>query len=47
MSSTHVQTFINLLRTEPKNCLKDLKFGYLQNQAIKLIERVKLIQKQA
>lgn len=47
MSSAHVQNFINLSRTEPKNCLKELKFGYLQNQGIKLVERLKLIQNQA
>ena len=38
MSSAHVQNFINLPRTEPKNCLKELKFGYLQNQDNKLVE---------
>ena len=38
MSNAHVQNFINLSRTEPKNCLKELKFGYLQNQDIKLVE---------
>ena len=46
-SSAQLQTFINLLRTEPKNCLKELKFGYLQNTGIKLVERLKLIQKRA
>ena len=46
-SSAQLQTFINLLRTEPKNCLKELKFGYLQNKGIKLGERLKLIQKRA
>lgn len=47
MSSVHVQNFINLSRTEPKNCLKELKFSYLQNQGIKLGERLKLIQNRA
>lgn len=46
-SSAQLQTLINLLRTEPKNCLKELKFGYLQNKGIKLGERLKLIQKRA
>jgi len=36
-----------LPRTEPKNCLKELKFGDLQNKVIKLVERLKLIQKRA
>ena len=47
MSNAHVQNFINLPRTEPKNCLKELKFGDLQNKVIKLVERLKLIQKRA
>ena len=47
MSSAHVQNFISLPRTEPKNCLKELKFGYLQNAGVKLVERLKLIQNQA
>ena len=42
MSKTQLQIFIILSRTEPKNCLKELKFGYLQNQGIKLVERLKL-----
>lgn len=46
-SRTQLQTFINLLRTEPKNCLKELKFDYLQNKGIKLVERLKLIQNRA
>ena len=46
-NNAQLQTFINLLRTEPKNCLKELKFGYLQNKGIKLVERLKLIQKRA
>ena len=46
-NNAQLQTFINLLRTEPKNCLKELKFGDLQNKVIKLVERLKLIQKRA
>ena len=41
-NNAQLQTFINLLRTEPKNCLKELKFGYLQNKGIKLVERLKI-----
>ena len=47
MSNAQVQNFINLSRAEPRNCLKELKFSYLQNQGIKLVERLKLIQNQA
>jgi hypothetical protein len=46
-SKNQLQTLINLSRTEPKNCLKELKFGYLQNKGIKLVERAKLIQNRA
>ena len=44
ISAAQLHAFISLSITDPRNCFKAFEFKYVQNQAVKLGERDKLIQ---